>query len=185
MSDYPSQLADAYTKVTTQKNLPELFCRFIDAVQTVPPEILSAESTAVQSLFNDVNSAIQQYNRQFQLLINELGVLCKTSPQQATKVQAFFTSLLDLFRLAYTVYENDPTNLPPFQELLQKILVLLDTSSIDLQQETPFQKALLVQLVTSAWALTNTRQSMEQVVKETKQQAGGNRKRKTRKQRKA
>ncbi len=182
MSDYPTDLAAAYTKVNTQKNLPELFCQFIEAVQTVSPEILATESTAVQTLFKDVNSAIQQYNRQFQLLINELGVLCKTSSHPATKIQAFFTSLLDLFRLAYTVYENDPTNLAAFQGLLRTVLGLLDTAHITLQQETPFQKALLVQLVTSAWALTNARQSIEQVAKETKQQGG--KRRKTRKNKK-
>ena len=178
MSEYPTQFEKAYTMLQTKKNLPELFCRFFDAVQTLPPETHSSEAIAnVQTVFRDVNTAVEQYNKQFQILVQELGVLCKQQ-DNTTKFQQFFTSFLDLLRLAYTVYEKDPAKLSQFEPLLQKLIVLFETNAIRLEQKDISTNALLLQLMNSAWALTNTRESMEQTAKETKQ--GG--KRKTRKQ---
>ena len=178
MSDYPSQLEAANTTLQTKKNLPELFCKLFDAIESLPPETHAPETLAnVQTVFHDVNAAVEQYNKQFQILIQELGVLCKQT-NASSKFQTFFTSFLDLLRLAYTVYEKDPNKLSRFQPLLQTFIHLLDSNHISLKQGDIEQNALLLQLVKSAWALTNTRQSMEHTAKELRLQRAGKRTRK-------
>ena len=181
MSGYTSLLQTAFNEVNSKKNLAHHFCKFVEAIQTLPPELSSPESQAqVKELFQDVNTAVEQYNRQFQNLINELGVLCKTPSNNSSLFQQFFSSFTDLLRLAYTVYQEDPEKLSKFQPVLQRFLQLLETNQIHLKEEEPLTNALLLQLVNSAWALTNTRQTMESAAKLAKQQGG----RKTRKQRK-
>jgi len=178
MSEYPVKLETAYTSLSSKKNLPELFCRLFETIQSAPPETYSPETIAkVQTIFQDVNSAVQDYNRQFQMLVKELGILCKNQTQSSTFHQ-FFSSLLDLFRLAYTVYKEDAEALSHFEPLLQKLLLLLQTNKIHLEQENTFQNALLLQLVKSAWALTNTRETMEGSAKEVQLQQGGKKTRK-------
>lgn len=135
----------------------------------------------MKDLFQDVNSAVEQYNRQFQNLMNELGVLCRESSGKHSLFYQFFSSFTDLLRLAYTVYKEDPEKLSKFEPVLQIFLQLLQTKQISLQKEERLTNALLLQLVNSAWALTNTRQSMDFVAKQAKQQGG----RKTRKQRRS
>ena len=179
MSDYPSQLEAANTTLQTKKNLPELFCRFFDAVQRLPSETHSPEAIAnVQTVFRDVNSKVEEYNKQFKLLLQELGVLCKET-NQTSKFQQFFKSFLDLLRLAYTVYEKEDEKLHQFEPLLEKILQLLQTNKIQLQQEDISTNALLLQVMNSAWALTNSRDTMAQTAKLAHSQRGG----RTRKQR--
>ena len=78
MSDYPSQLQTVFHEVNSKQNLTQHFCKFVEAIQTLPPELSSPESQAqVNDLFQDVNNAVKQYNRQFQNLMNELGILCR------------------------------------------------------------------------------------------------------------
>jgi DNA repair ATPase RecN len=180
MSDYSSQLETVLYEVNTRQNLASHFCRFIDAIQRLSPELMSAESQAeVKDLFQDVNTAVEQYNRQFQTLMNELGVLCRESTGNQPLFQQFFSSFSDLLRLAYTVYQTEPEKLSKFQPILQLFLRLLQTNQISLEKEEPLTNALLLQLVNSAWALTNTRQTIQTVAKQVKQQGG----KKTRKQR--
>jgi hypothetical protein len=181
MSDFPSQLETVFNKVNSKKNLAQHFCKFVEAIQSLPPELSSPESQAqVKELFHDVNTAVEQYNRQFQNLINELGIVCREPTGKQPLFQQFFSSFTDLLRLAYTVYQEEPEKLSQFQPILQVFLQLLQTNQIHLKEKEPLTNALLLQLVNSAWALTNTRQTMESVAKQTKQQGG----RKTRKQRK-
>lgn len=181
MSEFPNQLQTAFLEVNSQKNLSNHFCKFVEALQKLPPELSSPESQAqVKEIFQDVNAAVEQYNRQFQHLIHELGVLCREPTGKQSLFQQFFLSFTDLLRLAYTVYQQNPEKLSRFQPILQRFLQLLETNEIHLQKEEPLTNALLLQLVNSAWALTNTRQSMESAAKQAKQQGG----RKTRKQRK-
>jgi DNA repair ATPase RecN len=180
MSDYPSQLQTVFNEVNSKQNLAQHFCKFVEAIQTLPPELSSPESqTQVKELFQDVNTAVEQYNRQFQNLMNELGILCREPTGKQSLFHQFFSSFTDLLRLAYTVYQEDPEKLSKFQPVLQRFLQLLETNQMTLQKEEPLTNALLLQLVNSAWALTNTRQTMESAAKQAKQQGG----RKTRKQR--
>jgi hypothetical protein len=180
MSDFPSQLETVFNEVNTKKNLITSFCKFVEAIQALPPELSSPESQAqVKELFQDVNTAVEQYNRQFQNLINELGVLCREPTGKQSLFQQFFTSFTDLLRLAYTVYLDNPEKLSQFQPVLQVVLKLLQSNQISLQKEQPLTNALLLQLVNSAWALTNARESMNAVANQNKQRGG----RKTRKQR--
>lgn len=174
------QIQEAYNTLNTHKKIPELFCKLIQAIQTLPSATYSQEAQdQVNQVYIDVNTKVEEYNRQFQILLNELGVLCRRTNQNS-KFQEFFTSFLDLLRMAYTVYNEDEAKLEQFQPVLQKLLVLLKTNQIHLEQENTFQNALLLQLVNSAWALTNTRgESLEQAARAAKQQGG----RKTRKQR--
>jgi hypothetical protein len=181
MSDYPSQLQTAVANIQSKANLEKHFCKFVEAIQALPPTLSLPDSQAqVKDLFQDVNTAVEQYNRQFQNLINELGVLCRAPAGKSSLFEQFFSSFTDLLRLAYTVYQEDPEKLSKFQPVLQVLLTLLETNQIQLQKEEPMTNALLLQLVNSAWALTNTRESMNAVAKETRQRGG----RKTRKQRK-
>ena len=76
MSEFPNQLQTAFLEVNSQKNLSNHFCKFVEALQKLPPELSSPESQAqVKEIFQDVNAAVEQYNRQFQHLIHELGYL--------------------------------------------------------------------------------------------------------------
>ncbi len=180
MSDYPNQLQTVFNEINSKKNLAQYFCKFVEAIQALPPELSSAESQAqVKEIFQDVNTAVEQYNRQFQNLINELGILCREPNGKQPLFEQFFSSFTDLLRLAYTVYEEDPEKLSTFQPVLQILLQLLQSNQINLKQEKPLTNALLLQLVNSTWALANTRQTLESAAKQARQQGG----RKTRKQR--
>ena len=181
MSESLDQFQTAYTAVNLQKNLPELFCKFVDALQAIPPSAQSPELQAeVKTVFQDVNAAVQQYNEQFHLMLRELGLLCQNTAVHRDKIKEFFIAYIDLLRLAYTVYKDDEETLQKFHPLLQKLLTLIETKKINVEQDEPFQNALLLQMVNSAWALSNTSTSMDAVVNKIKQQRGGH---KTRKQR--
>lgn len=180
MSDSQDQFQKAYTAVNTQKNLPELFCKFVDALRAISSSAQSPELQAeVKTVFQDVNTAVQQYNDQFHLMLRELGVLCQNTPMHRDKIREFFIAYIDLVRLAYTVYKEDEETLQKFHPLLQLLLTLLDIKQIELDQHNPFQNALLLQVTNSAWALSNNSSSMESLANTIKQHRGGH---KTRKQ---
>ncbi len=172
MADFKELLNTAHFLLQQKERLPEKFCHFDVIVEELPPTI----PEEVNELFHDVNEQIKAYNEQFLILKQELGVLCTRDPTQQDKVQKFFTSFLDLFKLAYTVYINDPQKLEPFQQLLTKFTEFLTKNTMKL--ETPLEKGLLLQLTKSAWAYTKTQESMKTMAK----QVGGKLKRHTRKQ---
>lgn len=172
MADYKDLLNTAYSFLQQKEKLPEKFCHFDVIVEELPPTI----PEEIQSLFQDVNEQIKAYNEQFLILKQELGVLCVREPGHQNKVSQFFSSFLDLFKLAYTVYIEDPEKLQPFQSLLEKFVGFLKTNSMTL--ETPLEKGLLLQLTKSAWAYTKTQDTMKSVAK----QVGGKLRRHTRKQ---
>ncbi len=172
MADFKELLNTAHALLQQKEKIPEKFCHFDVIVESLPPEI----PTEVNELFQDVNEQIRAYNEQFLVLKQELGVLCTRESGHHDTVQVFFTSFLDLFKLAYTVYEQLPEKLQPFQTLLEKFIQFLQTNTMKL--DTPLEQGLLLQLTKSAWAYTKTQQSMKSMAK----QVGGKLKRHTRKQ---
>lgn len=162
------------------KALPDLFCQLTTQLRTLPEDVHSQMiQTQVQTLFVDLNKQIEKYNEQFRILLDELGVLCRQGQAEETLVQQFFQGLLDFFRLAFTMYHNNPEKLAPFAFLLDQFHQALVTRKWKLEGET-LQKALLLQLTKSAWALTRSNQDILSYTKTVKQQLGGQRK--TRKQ---
>lgn len=171
MADFKELLNTAYTLLQQKEKIPEKFCHFDVIVESLPAEI----PQEVNDLFQDVNEQIRAYNEQFLILKQELGVLCTKEPGHHDTVQVFFTSFLDLFKLAYTTYEQVPEKLQPFQNLLEKFVQFLQTNSLKL--DTPLEQGLLLQLTKSAWAYTKTQQTMKSMAK----QVGGRLKNHTRK----
>lgn len=172
MSEYSSLLNKAYALLQEKDKLPEKFCHFDVIVESLPPTV----PEEVNQLFHDVNRQIDAYNEQFQVLLNELGVLCTRDSTKKTIIEIFFSALLDLFKLAYSVYQNNPDQLQPFQTVLESFVRFLETNSMNL--EDPIQQGLLLQLTKSAWAYTKTQQSMKTMAT----QVGGTLKNRTRKQ---
>jgi len=155
-----------------KQSLPESFCAFFNELQTISPDPVAQKQ--VQTLFQDVNQEIEKYNEQFQILIKELGVLCAVNSDKGNLNVQFFQSLLDLFGLAHNTYSGYPDRLQLFLPLLIKLRIVLETQRMKLEED-PLQKALLLQLTKSAWALTQTNRAMEYHAK--LQQKGGNRRR--------
>lgn len=176
MDQYESDYQAIKEKIQT-KNLPDLFCQLERQLTQLPPEVQTEElQEQVRSVFVDVNTEIEKYNEQFQLLVKELGVLCRQESKDI--VQRFFQALLDLFRLAPSIYQTAPEKLAPFGTLLHEMRMAMDTGKWKLEGDV-FQKALLLQLVKSAWFLTRTEKDMRLYSKTLQKQSGG--KNKTRK----
>jgi hypothetical protein len=172
MSDYPTLLNKAYDMLQQKERLPELFIHYEMMSETLPSE----PTEEVRNLFVDINEQVQNYKEQFAIIVQELGVLSTRDPMKQDSLYSFFLSLLDLFKLAYTVYQDDPEKLKPFQDLLEKFVLFLETKSFPL--ETSLEKGLLAELTKSAWSHTKSHQNMKSLAK----QVGGKLKRHTRKQ---
>ena len=176
MSEYSNQLETAYRLLESKKNIPELFCQFVEAFKKIPSSALTPEIQAkISTIFQDLNKAIQKYNEQFNLLVKELGTLCNTNEQHKTK--QFLNAFLDLLRLAFTVYQNDPETLYKIKPAVQNFISLLESKPMNLE-ENNFTNALFVQLVKSAWALTKSRETIESVHQQITRQRGGHNTRK-------
>ena len=177
MDQYESDYQAIKTQFQTIHSLPDLFCQLTKQLEQLPPEIHNVEvQKQVQQLFLDVNEEIQRYNEQYQLLVRELGVLCKEDSQD--QVHRFFQALLDLFRLASSIYQTNPEKLAPFGALLHEFRQAIDTKTWKIEGDI-FQKALLFQLTKSAWVFTRTEKDMTAYAKVVQKQSGG--KNKTRK----
>lgn len=168
MRDYPTLLNIAFDIFQQKTLLPEKFVRFHSIVSNLQP-------MDVSDYFIDINEQIDNYNRQYALLVRELGVLSSGEPKKEL-VSSFFLSLLDLFKMAYTTYEQDEEKLQPFHTTLDKLVTILETKNVP--EMTPLEQGLLVELSNSAWNYTKTQQSMMNVAK----QVGGKLKNHTRKQ---
>jgi hypothetical protein len=172
MRDYPTLLNLAYDILQEKKSLPEKFVKFEFYIQTLPPEIPSE----VNELFIDINRQIDDYKHQYAILVQELGVLSSGNSTKHDTVYSFFMSLLDLFKLAYTTYQEDEVKLQPFHVCLDTFVTFLETKSFP--PLTPLEQGLFLELSKSAWNYTKTQHSMTAVAK----QVGGRLKNHTRKQ---
>ena len=172
--DYQETLTKAYEHLDTKKNTPELFCSFVNTIQSVPSDITPETQKKFQNLFPAINKRIQEYDEQYQIIVNELGVLCTQSSETETETvdisKKFFRGLLDLFNLAYAVYEEDPETVEVFTPLLEEIEGLLSTGKMNVPTD-PLEQALLVQLTNTAWAFTKAQEDMKVYAK----QVGGKR----------
>lgn len=162
--DYPTEYQRTVELLNNQKiNIPDLFCKYVAAIEAFPadshsPEILSTVEVSLEGM----KKRIEQYNEQYQILLNELGVLCSTQQTKTDISLLFFQNLLDFFRLAYTVYQDQPEKLEMFTSLLHDIQTFLKTKKLDVAGE-PQQKALLLQLTSQAWDMTPSQKSIEAV----------------------
>jgi hypothetical protein len=176
--EYSNELNQMYEYLQTSKNLPDRFCAYVNTIEKTSPESYSSDIlNKVKESFYDLNERIKQYDEQFDLLVMELGVVCRNDPSLTTVPQRFFHSLLDFFKLAYSLYESDPEKLQPYYRILKQLRKDLVSGTIT-QEGDLFEKALLLQLTKSAWILSNPNTSMNQSAK----QIGGSLKNKTRKQ---
>jgi hypothetical protein len=151
-----------------QKNLPEKFIKLNTVLQT------PYEKKNVSYLFVDINQQIQNYKDQFAVIVQELGVLAPTPLQKNETVSLFFLRLLDLFKMAKTVYDSSNTRRQAFEALLERYVEFLGTGEISFDSDE--ERSLFDELVQSAWALTKSPTSMNTLAK----QEGGRLKSKTR-----
>lgn len=171
--DYQETLTKAYEQLDTKKNTPELFCSFVNTIQSVPSDITPETQKKFQSFFPAINKRIQEYDEQYKIIVNELGVLCTQSSETETSdiSKKFFKGLLDLFNLAYSVYEGYPEKVEVFTPLLEEIENLLSTGKMNIPTD-PLEQALLVEMTNTAWAFTKAQEDMKVYAK----QIGGKRK---------
>ena len=134
----------------------------------------------MQTLLYDLNTQVQKYDEQYQVLLQQLGTLCPAKPRKQDLFSSFFEALLELFSLAFHHYK-DSSNIKPFSDLLDQIHILLKTQTMQLKED-PLQKALLLQLTKSAWALTQSKEDMYQYANRLNKKSS---KSKTRKQRRS
>lgn len=185
MSDqYEELIREASELLNKSTNLNTLFCEFTKEILTLPAPDTPTQAK-VDALFKDVNKQIDLYNEQYQILKQELGILCRPAIQTDIP-KKFFSALVELFRLAYTTFQHYPTELHDFQVEFQSVVELLRDGKFQLQGE-PYQKALLLQLTKSAWATTKkfSDQTMDQMVTQLRTQmkhTQGGKRNKTRKQ---
>ena len=162
-----------------EPTLPERFCAFVLELQAAPQPTPTLQAK-VKDLFSDVNKRVVQYNEQYQILVQEIGLLCRDNEiAGAPPIQKFVANLLDLFQLAVSVYENDTERIAPFAQALMSFENGLKTGAGFLPQED-VAKALLQALTSSAWALTATPQTLSAYAASVPKQGGS--KRRTRKQ---
>ena len=171
------ELLQTFEAFQNTKNIPDIFCVFVAKLKEISSEAIVPEvQEQVKPYFQDINKRIQEYDDQYKVLMNELGVLC-ASNTKAPIAQRFFQSLLDFFRMAYSVYQDQPEKQEPFKKLLGQIKTLFQTGTVQFEG-TPIEKALLLQLTRSAWIVSHPPSSMEKVAN----QIGGSKKNRTRKQ---
>lgn len=174
---YAELLNQTFTAFQSSPSLPDNFCTYVKFIETIPTDTITPEILAqVKDYFYDVNERIKQYDEQYHVLVQELGVLC-SEESKSTIPERFFRTLLDFLRLAYSVYEKEPSKLQVFTPILKSLHDLFQTKTFKLEGEL-LQKALLLQLTKSSWILSKQTQPIETIAK----QMGGSLKNKTRKQ---
>jgi methylphosphotriester-DNA--protein-cysteine methyltransferase len=137
--------------------LPERFCLLVPQMESLSSQDPQIQAR-VKDLFYDVNEQIQAYQEQFQILVEELGILCRTGSPQQKEATRFFTTLVDLLQLAFSTYQEDPDRLAPFLKVLERLRLFLTKQTKTLSQD-PLSDALLLSLVQSAWAFTSPQTS--------------------------
>jgi hypothetical protein len=167
--EYPTQHQTTVELLNNEKiNIPDLFCKYVASIERFPAE------SHTQEIMSAMNKRIEEYDEQYQILLNELGVLCSQGQTKADISLVFFQNLLDFFRLAYSVYQEQPEKLEKFASLLHDIQTFLKTKKL-VVQGGPSQEALLLQLTKSAWNMTSSEKSIAAVAK----QVGGSLKKQT------
>ena len=164
--DYPTVYQqNSQLLKSNEKKLPDLFCKFVAAIEEFPHETVSN----VELYTGDMEKRVKEYDEQYQVLLHELGVLCSKQQTKADISLVFFQNLLDFFRLAYSVYQDQPEKLEKFHGLQQDLQRFLEKGTLTIQgdvQGEPLQKALLLQLTNQAWALTSSGKSIGSVAKQ-------------------
>lgn len=177
---YEEQLESTKALLEEPDSLQERFCVLASQIDTLASEDPQVQAQ-VKDLFYDVNQQIQAYQEQFQVLVEELGILCRTPSAHQTETTRFFINLVDLLQLAFTTYQEDLDRLAPFLKVLERLGLFLTKQTETLSQD-PLSDALLLSLLQSAWAFTSPTKTLRAEAK--KLQAGGKRNR-TRKQKRS
>lgn len=155
--------------------MEKLYCEYTEAIQAIPQEVLDQNKKEVNALLNGLNQRIREYDTQYQVLLKELGVLCSAAEKNQDSIHSFFNTINDFLQLGLSTNERGSENYKVYESLVDKMTNKL----YRFEQASPLEKALLVQITKSAWALTNPDRNMKQVAK----QNGGKLKKKTRKAR--
>lgn len=156
-------------------NQDTLYCKYIKAIEKIPQELLNTNKDQVNTLFYDVNQTIRNYDKQYNILLQELGVLCPSTKEDS--INFFFKTINDYLQLGLTTSPPDSEEYKTFDAVAKMMNNFLNNKISDFEQAQPLEKALLVQITKSAWFLTNPDRNMSHVA----QQIGGKLKNKTRK----
>jgi hypothetical protein len=114
------ELIETFETFQNTKNIPDIFCVFVEQLKTIPAESLTPEVQAeVKAYFQDINKRIQEYDDQYKILMNELGLLCGSNTKTPI-AQRFFESLLDFLNLM-----NQGPTLESNRKIM-KVLALID-----------------------------------------------------------
>lgn len=173
------ELLDQYEEaLLTIKNLleqpdllPERFCLLVSQMESLSSQDPQIKDQ-VKDLFYDVNEQIQAYQEQFQVLVEELGILCRTGSTHQKEATRFFRTLVDLLQLAFSTYQEDPERLAAFYKVLERLGLFLTKQTETLSQDA-LSDALLLSLIQSAWAFTSPQTTPQTYAKQI--QKGGKR----------
>jgi hypothetical protein len=176
--NYEDAIKKGYEILNTNNSFSSAFCRFVEVLQTLPPQKMEEAKT----LFQDINNEIQRYNDQYKILLDELGILCPDDPE-GDAAKRFFLALMDLYRLAFGIFKQYD-ELSIFNTSLQSLITLLETGTLELPQEQNISNAVLIQLTKSAHYLSKNKLSLDEQARVIRKE-GGKRKNTTRKRRRA
>lgn len=165
--------------LATHTSLPERFCALNEALHRVESEQLPLDQ--IQPLFHDVSEQIQRYNEQYQVLLNELGVLCHVNGENRKTIPLFFNSIVDFIGLALSLYKDIPEKRQPFEHVLESFLEQLQTQTAWTLPPGAVDQALFLQLLKSSWAFVHPTQTLSAYANQLNSQRGGTKKHKTRK----
>lgn len=165
--------------LATHSSLPERFCALNEALHHIKSEELPLNE--IQPLFHDVSQQIQRYNEQYQVLLNELGVLCHVNGENRKTIPLFFNSIVDFIGLALSLYKETPEKRIVFEHVLQNLIEQLQSKGSWTLPEDPAGQALFLQLLKSSWAFVHPTQPLSTYANQVKVQIGGEKKNKTRK----
>ena len=157
--------------LATHSSLPERFCMLNEALHQISADQLPFDQ--VQPLFHDVSQQIQKYNEQYQVLLNELGVLCHVNGENRKTIPLFFNSIVDFSGLALSLYKEIPEKRHPFEHVLQQFLEQLQSQGPWILPTDPREQALFVQLLKSSWAFVHPAQDLSSYANQVKLQMGG------------
>lgn len=157
--------------------MESIYCKYVAALQKFPPDLLQTQKDKIQPLFYDVNKQIQKYDDQYNILLQELGVLCPTNTTKESKAKTFFKNLQDFIQMGLSIYPEKSDGYKAFDSVETVLEDFIGGKIENFEQAKPLTKGLLLQLTKSAWFVTSPKTSMEVVAK----QMGGSLKNKTRK----
>lgn len=145
------------------------------AIEKIDKTLVDTNKENVKTFLKGVNQRVKDYDSQYQVLLKELGVLCPSIKEDTINV--FFKTINDFLQLGLTTSPPDSNEYKTFDAVITLMNRFLKKEISDFEKAQPLEKALLVQITKSAWALTNPDKDMEKMA----QQIGGKLKNKTRK----